>query len=105
VQVDRSGSYAARYLAKNIVAHGLADKVEVRLAYFIGAKKAVMQEIETFGTKKVADKVIRDFMNAVLNTSVSEIIQTLGLRKPIYFQTAAYGHFGKEGLPWEDTDI
>ncbi len=104
-KVDRSGAYAARYLAKNIVAHGLADKVEVRLAYFIGAKKAVMQEIETFGTKKAADKVIRDFMNAVLNTSVSDIIQTLGLRKPLYLQTAAYGHFGKEGLPWEDTDI
>ncbi len=101
-KVDRSGAYAARYLAKNIVAHGLADRVEVRLAYFIGAKQTVMQEVETFGTKKVADKVIRDFMQAALDTSVSGIINALNLRKPIYLQTAVYGHFGKEGLPWEN---
>jgi len=100
-KVDRSGAYAARFLAKNIVAHGLAKKCEVRLAYFIGAKKPVMQEAETFGTAKKSNAVIKSFMDSILNTSVAGIIKQLDLRKPIYFQTAAYGHFGKEGLPWE----
>lgn len=103
-KVDRSGAYAARYLAKNIVAHKLAEKAEVRLAYFIGAKQPVMQEFETFGTNKVSEKTIRDFVVKLLDTSVNGIINTLDLRKPIYLKTAAYGHFGKEGLPWEKTN-
>ncbi len=101
-KVDRSGAYAARYMAKNIVAHGLANKAEVRLAYFIGAKKPVMQEFETFGSNKVSDKIIKDYIVNLLDTSVTGIIKTLNLRKPIYLKTAVYGHFGKEDLPWEN---
>lgn len=100
-KVDRSGAYAARFLAKNIVAHKLADKVEVSLAYFIGAKKPVMQEAETFGTSKKSDKVIKDFMHKLLDTSVEGILQGLNLRRPIYLPTAAYGHFGRADFPWE----
>jgi len=100
-KVDRSGAYAARYLAKNIVAAGLADRAEVRLAYFIGAKKPVMQEAETFGTEKVDKKVIASFMKQLLDTSVEGILEGLDLRKPIYLKTAAYGHFGRKGFAWE----
>ncbi len=100
-KVDRSGAYAARFLAKNIVANKLADKAEVRLAYFIGAKKPVMQEVETFGTSKTSEKTIKNFMRKLLNTSVKGIIETLSLQKPIYLQTATYGHFGRAEFPWE----
>jgi len=100
-KVDRSGAYAARFLAKNIVAHKLADTAEVRLAYFIGAKKPLMQEAETFGTAKASDKVIKDFMKKLLDTSVEGILEGLNLRRPIYLKTAAYGHFGRGKFPWE----
>lgn len=100
-KVDRSGAYAARFLAKNIVAQKLADKAEVRLAYFIGAKRPVMQEVETFGTAKVKPIVIQDFMSQVLDTSVHGIIEGLDLLRPIYKQTATYGHFGRSEFPWE----
>ncbi|MFI5265390.1 MAG: methionine adenosyltransferase, partial [Candidatus Levyibacteriota bacterium] len=83
-KVDRSGAYAARFLAKNIVAAGLADRAEVSLAYFIGAKKPVMQEVETFGTEKKSRKVILDFMNGLLDCSVEGILKGLNLRRPIY---------------------
>ncbi len=100
-KVDRSGAYAARYIAKNIIANKLADKVEVRLAYFIGAKKPIMQEFETFSTEKKPIRVIKDFANKILDTSVEGIIEGLNLRKPIYLKTAAYGHFGRDSFPWE----
>ena len=100
-KVDRSGAYAARYIAKNIVAAGLADRCEVRLAYFIGAKKPLMQEVDTFGTEKKSQKVIRDFMETLLDTSVQGILETLNLRRPLYFKTASYGHFGRAEFPWE----
>ncbi len=100
-KVDRSGAYAARYLAKKIVKEKLADKAEVRLAYFIGAKKPVMQEIETFGTEKVKIKAIKDFMSKILDTSVSGIIENLSLQQPIYLETSSYGHFGRPQFPWE----
>lgn len=100
-KVDRSGAYAARFLAKNIVAAGLAEKVEVRLAYFIGAKKPIMQEVETFGTEKTSPKSIRDYMRTLLDTSVEGILEGLDLRKPIYLPTASYGHFGRDSFPWE----
>lgn len=100
-KVDRSGAYAARYLAKNIVAHKLADRVEIRLAYFIGAKKPVMQEAETFGTQRCTAKVLQDFMKGLLDTSVHGILEGLNLRRPIYFPTATYGHFGRPVFPWE----
>lgn len=100
-KVDRSGAYAARYLAKNIVAAGLASKAEVSLAYLIGAKKPVMQEVETFGTETSSVKIIKDFMNSLLDTSVEGILDGLKLRRPIYAKTAAYGHFGRSEFPWE----
>jgi S-adenosylmethionine synthetase len=100
-KVDRSGAYAARYLAKNIVAAGLADRAEVSLAYFIGARRPVMQEVETFGTAKVSDADIKKFMHGLLDTSVSGIIAGLNLRRPIYKESAAYGHFGRSQFPWE----
>ena len=100
-KVDRGGAYAARFLAKNIVAQGLAEKAEVRLAYFIGARKPTMQDIETFGTAKKSRKVILSFMDKILDTSVEGILQGLNLRRPIYLPTASYGHFGREEFPWE----
>lgn len=104
-KVDRSGAYAARYLAKNIVAAGLSDRAEVSLAYFIGAKKPVMQEVETFGTEKKSKKIIQDFMSRLLDCSVEGILQGLNLRRPIYLPTASYGHFGNADYPWEKTLI
>lgn len=101
-KVDRSGAYAARFLAKNIVAGGLADKCEVRLAYFIGAKKPLMQEIETFGTAKVSSKKISAIVSGLLDLSVKDILEKLSLRRPIYLQTASYGHFGRNEFPWEE---
>lgn len=100
-KVDRSAAYAARYLAKNIVAQKLADRCEVRLAYFIGAKKPVMQEVETYGTEKKSHVFIQSFMEKILDTSVKNIINKLDLRKPIFQNTAAYGHFGRNEFSWE----
>lgn len=100
-KVDRSGAYAARYLAKNIVAAGLATECEVALAYFIGAKAPVMHQFETFGTAKKSDKVIQDFATSLLDLSVAGIIDDLNLRRPIYRDTASYGHFGRDQFPWE----
>lgn len=100
-KVDRSGAYAARFLAKNIVANGYAKRVEVRLAYVIGGKKPLMLDIETFNTEKKSLKYIREYMDNILDTSVSGIIHAFNLRRPLYFQTAAYGHFGKKDVPWE----
>lgn len=100
-KVDRSGAYAARYIAKNIVAAGLADRVEVALAYYIGAKEPVNFTIDTFGTGKKPNDTIVAFARKLLVPSVKNIIEQLDLRRPIYSQTAAYGHFGKPDLPWE----
>lgn len=100
-KVDRSGAYAARFIAKNIVAAGLAEKVEVALAYYIGAKQPVNFTIETFGTHKTTLGKVQDFAERLLDTSVKGIVEGLKLRQPIYLQTAAYGHFGKSNLPWE----
>lgn len=102
-KVDRSGAYAARYIAKNIVAAGLADKCEVGLAYVIGQPKPLMQTIETFGTAKVSDKELHAFKDKLIDTSVKGIVTKLDLLRPIYSQTSAYGHFGKPNLPWEQT--
>lgn len=100
-KVDRSGAYAARFIAKNIVAHGLAESAEVGLAYFIGAKKPLMQNIETFNSEKVSKKALADFTKKLLDTSVHGILEGLNLRQPIYLPTAAYGHFGRDEFPWE----
>lgn len=101
-KVDRSGAYAARYIAKNIVAAGLATKCEVGLAYVIGQSRPLMQTIETFGTATVPEKELFAFKDRLLDTSVKGIVSTLDLRRPIYGQTSAYGHFGKKDLPWEE---
>lgn len=100
-KVDRSGAYAARFIAKNIVAAGLATKCEVGLAYVIGQPQPLMQTIETFGTATVSDSELHAFKDKLIDTSVKGIIDALDLRKPIYSQTSAYGHFGKLHLPWE----
>jgi len=100
-KVDRSGAYAARFIAKNIVAAGLAERCEVGLAYVIGQPLPLMQTIETFGTATVSDEELHAFKNALLDTSVKGIVEGLDLAHPIYHQTSAYGHFGKAHLPWE----
>ncbi|HMH31207.1 MAG TPA: methionine adenosyltransferase [Methylomirabilota bacterium] len=100
-KVDRSGAYAARYIAKNIVAAGLATKCEVGLAYVIGQPKPLMQTIDCFGTATVSDKELHAFKKKLIDTSVKGICEALDLKRPIYSQTSAYGHFGKAGLPWE----
>lgn len=101
-KVDRSGAYAARFIAKNIVAAGLAKKCEVGLAYVIGRPQPLMQTIDTFGTATASEAELYAFKDRLIDTSVRGIIQRLDLRRPIYSQTSAYGHFGKPELPWEE---
>ena len=102
-KVDRSAAYAARWVAKNIVAAGLADKCEVELAYAIGVAKPVSVMVDTFGTGKKSDDEISEIVNKVFDLRPSAIIKTLDLRRPIYQAVAAYGHMGREDLnvPWE----
>jgi S-adenosylmethionine synthetase len=95
-KVDRSAAYAARWAAKNVVAAGLADRCEVALAYAIGVAEPVAVHVETFGTAKVKDEVIESALREVFDFRPRAIIETLGLRKPIYRPTAAYGHFGRK---------
>ena len=106
-KVDRSASYAARYLAKNVVAAGLANKCEVQLAYAIGVAQPVSLMVDTFGTGKVADEVISDALAQLVDLRPGAIIKRFDLRRPIYKQFAAYGHMGREDLdaPWEKTDL
>lgn len=101
-KVDRSAAYAARYLAKNVVAAGLAAKCEVALAYVIGRADPMMKAFDTFGTETASYKEIQKFIDGLLDTSVRGIVAGLNLKQPIYSKTTAYGHFGKPGLPWED---
>lgn len=105
-KVDRSAAYAARYVAKNVVAAGLADKCEIQLAYAIGIARPVSIMVETFGTAKVDEKLIVSLIEKHFDLRPAGIIKTLDLRRPIYRQTAAYGHFGRTDieLPWERTD-
>jgi len=105
-KVDRSASYAARYVAKNIVAAGLADKCEIGLAYAIGVARPVSIFVETFGTGKISHEAIIELINKNFDLRPAAIIRDLDLRSPIYRQTAAYGHFGRKDidLPWEKTD-
>ncbi len=105
-KVDRSASYAARYVAKNIVAAGLADRCEVQLAYAIGVAKPVSISIDTFGTGKVEESKLVEIVRELFDLRPAGIIKMLDLRRPIYKQTAAYGHFGRTDveLPWEQTD-
>ncbi|MBQ8868334.1 MAG: methionine adenosyltransferase [Oscillospiraceae bacterium] len=105
-KVDRSAAYAARYVAKNIVAAGIADKCEIELAYAIGVASPVSVMVDTFGTGKVADDKIEEAVKKIFDLRPSAIIKNLGLRRPIYKKLAAYGHMGREelGVSWEKTD-
>ncbi|MCP7021412.1 methionine adenosyltransferase domain-containing protein, partial [Listeria monocytogenes] len=105
-KVDRSGAYAARYVAKNIVAAGLAKKVEVQVAYAIGVARPVSISIDTYGTSDYSEQELIDGVNELFDLRPAGIIHMLDLRRPIYRQTAAFGHFGRSDLdlPWERTD-
>ena len=105
-KVDRSAAYAARYVAKNIVAAGLADKCEIELAYAIGVAKPLSIFVDTFGTGKVSNEVLVELINKHFDLRPGAIIRDLELRKPIFKNTAAYGHFGRNDLDvaWEKTD-
>ena len=105
-KVDRSAAYAARYVAKNIVAAGLAERLEVQLAYAIGVAKPVSIMVESFGTNKIDEEAILDLVNKHFDLRPAAIIKELDLRRPIYQRTAAYGHFGRNDIdaPWEATD-
>jgi S-adenosylmethionine synthetase len=105
-KVDRSAAYAARYVAKNVVASGLADRFEIQVSYAIGRAKPVSIMIETFGTGKVSDDVLIKLIREHFDLRPKAIIDTMDLKRPIYRQTAAYGHFGRDDLdvPWERTD-
>ena len=104
-KVDRSGAYAARWVAKNIVAAGLADRCEIQIAYAIGVAQPLSVNVETFGTGKTSDQRIEELIEAHFDLRPGAIIRALDLRRPIYRQTAAYGHFGRDDidLPWEKT--
>ncbi len=103
-KVDRSAAYMARYICKNIVAAGLADEVELQIAYAIGVSNPVSVFVDTYGTGKLSDSRIADIVVKEFDLRPYSVINRLGLRAPIYSQTAAYGHFGKSALPWEKTD-
>jgi len=103
-KVDRSGAYMARYVAKNIVASGLADECELQVAYAIGVAKPVSIMVDTHGTGQIDDEGIVEAIKKVFDFTPEGIIETLDLRKPIYVKTAAYGHFGREDFTWEKTD-
>lgn len=106
-KVDRSAAYMARYIAKNIVASGLADEAELQVSYAIGEAKPLSVGIDTFGTNKISEKAILDIVNKHFDLRPKAIIEKLNLRRPIYKQIAAYGHFGRDDidLPWEKLDM
>lgn len=103
-KVDRSAAYAGRYVAKNIVAAGLADRCEIQVSYAIGVAEPTSINIETFGTGKVADSLLTGLVRDVFDLRPYGLIKMLDLERPIYQATAAYGHFGREEFPWENTD-
>ncbi len=103
-KVDRSAAYMARYVAKNIVAAGLADRVQLQVAYAIGTAHPVSTTVDTFGTEQLDPAKILTAVQEVFDFRPAAIIRDLDLRRPIYRETAAYGHFGRKGLPWEETD-
>ena len=103
-KVDRSAAYLARYICKNLVAAGIADEVELQVAYAIGVARPVSVFAETFGTGKLPDDVIADIVQKEFDLRPAAIIDTLGLRRPVFRATAAYGHFGRSLFPWERTD-
>lgn len=106
-KVDRSAAYAARYVAKNVVAAGLAEKCEVQLSYAIGVAQPTSVFVDTFGTGKLTDEKLVEIIRENFDLRPAGIIKMLDLRRPIYKQTAAYGHFGRTDIdvPWEKTDM
>ncbi len=104
-KVDRSGAYMARYMAKNLVAAGLAETVQVQLAYAIGVAEPVSVRVETYGTGKLPDEELTKLLRQACDLTPGGIIRKLQLRRPIYGQTALQGHFGVEGYPWEQTEL
>ena len=104
-KVDRSGAYLARYMAKNLVAAGLAEQVQVQLAYAIGVAEPVSVRVDSYGTGKISDEKMTELLRATVDMTPGGIIRKFDLRRPIYALTAAYGHFGVEDRPWEQTDI
>ncbi|MGL4794504.1 MAG: methionine adenosyltransferase domain-containing protein, partial [Aeromonas jandaei] len=103
-KVDRSAAYAARYVAKNIVAAGLADRCEIQISYAIGVAEPTSISVETFGTAKVAEDLLVKLVREHFELRPYGLIQMLDLKRPIYQATAAYGHFGRNEFPWEQTD-
>jgi S-adenosylmethionine synthetase len=103
-KVDRSAAYMARYAAKNVVAAGLADRLQLQVAYAIGTSHPVSLSLETFGSHRVDPVRLREVIREVFDFRPAAIIKTLDLRRPIYTETAAYGHFGRKGFSWEETD-
>lgn len=104
-KVDRSGAYMARYLAKNLVAAGLATQVQVQLAYAIGVAQPVSVRVDSYGTGRISDEQMTELLREICDLTPAGIIRKLDLRRPIYADTAARGHFGLEGRPWEQTDL
>jgi len=103
-KVDRSAAYMARYVAKNVVAAGLADRLQLQVSYAIGKAHPVSLSVEPFGTAQVDPKRLEDVVREMFDFRPAAIIQNLDLRRPIYEETAAYGHFGRKGFSWEETD-
>ena len=103
-KVDRAACYYARYVCKNLVAAGVADRMQLQVAYAIGKANPVSICVDTFGTSKFSDKQVLDCINKVFDFRPYSIIENLGLKRPIYAKTTNYGHFGKPDLPWEQTD-
>ncbi|UCH94374.1 MAG: methionine adenosyltransferase [Candidatus Aminicenantes bacterium] len=103
-KVDRSGAYVARYIAKNVVAAGLADRCEIQIAYAIGVAEPVSVCVDTFGTGKLPEEKIEELVRKIFPLKPAEILNQLKLKRPIYAQTACYGHFGRDTFPWERLD-
>ena len=104
-KVDRSAAYLARYMAKNLVAAGLATKVQVQLAYAIGVAEPVSVRVDSFGTGVIPEEQMTELLRKTVDMTPAGIIKRFDLRRPIYADTAAKGHFGVEGRPWERTDL
>ena len=106
-KVDRSGAYAARHVAKNLVAAGIAERAEVQISYAIGMAKPISVSVETFGTSNLSDDKISEIVNTYFDLRPQAIINNMNLRNPIFGPTASYGHFGRDDLdlPWESIDI
>ncbi|MBO7186846.1 MAG: methionine adenosyltransferase domain-containing protein, partial [Clostridia bacterium] len=102
--VDRSATYMARYIAKNLVSAGLCDEVQIQLAYAIGVANPVSITVNTFGTGKLSDIALSDIVMKEFDLRPLAIIDTFGLKRPIYLKTASYGHFGNPDFPWEKLD-